>query len=85
MVARMHSQKKWGTVQLSTTAAVDAGIAAEGAEQYHQENVSAFERSLKENVAGDLELAWGSGVGGANGVEKAWGNLAKGTLSFNKA
>ncbi|KAK2006656.1 hypothetical protein LZ32DRAFT_641732 [Colletotrichum eremochloae] len=85
MVARMHSQKKWGTVQLNTTAAVDAGIAAEGAEQYHQENVSAFERSLKENVAGDLELAWGSGVGGANGVEKAWGNLAKGTLSFNKA
>ncbi|EFQ30521.1 hypothetical protein CGRA01v4_13433 [Colletotrichum graminicola] len=85
MIARMGSQKKWGTVQLNTTGAVDAGIAAEGAEHYHQENVSAFKRSLKENIAGDLELAWGSGVGGANGVEKAWEDLAKGTLSFNKA
>ncbi|KAK1994259.1 hypothetical protein LX36DRAFT_213850 [Colletotrichum falcatum] len=85
MMAYMGSMKEWGAVQLNTTAAVDAGIAAEGAERYYQENFSAFERSIKENVAGDLELTWGSGVGGANGVEKAWEDLAKGTLSFNKA
>ncbi|KAK1977766.1 hypothetical protein LZ30DRAFT_730902 [Colletotrichum cereale] len=85
MIAMMESQKKWGTIKLNTTAAIDAGILAEGAEQYHQENASAFERSLKDNIVGDLELAWGSGVGGANGVEKAWEDLVKGTLSFKKA
>ncbi|GKT94320.1 hypothetical protein CT0861_06545 [Colletotrichum tofieldiae] len=83
--ANMESQKKWGTVQLNTTSVVDAGVSAEGAEQYFQEAASAFERSLKEGIFGDLQLAWGSGVGGANGVEKAWEGIIQGTLSFNKA
>ncbi|GKT44251.1 uncharacterized protein ColSpa_04432 [Colletotrichum spaethianum] len=85
VLAKTDSQKKWGTVQLNTTAVIDAGIAAEGAKNYFQEAASAFEQSLNEKVVGDLELAWGSGVGGANGIEKAWEGIIQGTLSYNKA
>ncbi|TIC98017.1 hypothetical protein CH35J_006598 [Colletotrichum higginsianum] len=83
--ANMALWKKWGIVQLNTTAVVDAGIAAEGAEQYFRAAASAFERSFDEKIVGDLELSLGSGVGGTNGVEKAWEDIVQGTLSLNKA
>ncbi|KXH42784.1 hypothetical protein CNYM01_03807 [Colletotrichum nymphaeae SA-01] len=77
--------KKWGLVQLNTTGIVDAGIAVEGAGKYFDGAESTFRRFLEEESVADLELVWGSGVGGTNGIEKAWKNIIQGTLSPQKA
>ncbi|WYZ43495.1 hypothetical protein EsH8_VI_001194 [Colletotrichum jinshuiense] len=84
-LAIMELRSKLGVVQLNTTGVIDAGIAVEGAEQFFREVNLAFERSLKDKVVGDLELTWGSGIGGANGIEKAWEDIINGTLSPKKA
>ncbi|OLN81988.1 hypothetical protein CCHL11_09238 [Colletotrichum chlorophyti] len=84
-VALMQTRQKWGMVQLNTTAAIDAGKALEGPETFYKETEAAFERSLEDNIVGDLELHWGDGVGGSNGVEKAWEDIIKGTLPRKKA
>ncbi|KAJ0163821.1 hypothetical protein CTA2_2316 [Colletotrichum tanaceti] len=76
---------KWEAVQLHTTGLVDAGMAAEGAEQYFRAVNTAFGRFLNDKVVGDLELSLGSGVGGTNGLEKAWEGFLQGTLPLNKA
>ncbi|UQC90763.1 uncharacterized protein CLUP02_16293 [Colletotrichum lupini] len=77
--------KKWGLVQLNTTGIVDAGITVEGAGKYFDGAESTFRRFLEEESVADLELIWGSGVGGTNGIEKAWENIIQGTLSPQKA
>ncbi|KAJ0310528.1 hypothetical protein COL5a_008052 [Colletotrichum fioriniae] len=77
--------KKWGLVQLNTTGIVDAGIAVEGAGKYFDGAESTFGRFLEEESVADLELVWGSGVGGTNGIERAWKNIIQGTLSPQKA
>ncbi|OHF03174.1 hypothetical protein CORC01_01558 [Colletotrichum orchidophilum] len=77
--------KKWGLIQLNTTGVVDAGIAIEGAGKYFEGAESTFRRSLEEGIVEDLELIWGSGVGGTNGIEKAWEEIVQGTLSPRRA
>ncbi|KAL0934360.1 uncharacterized protein CTRU02_211159 [Colletotrichum truncatum] len=84
--ASMALKARWGhTAQLNTTDVADAAIAAEGADAFCQGVEGAFERAVAENYLGDIGLVWGSGVGGQAGIEKAWENLIKGTLSPTKA
>ncbi|KAK1660163.1 hypothetical protein BDP55DRAFT_561641 [Colletotrichum godetiae] len=81
----MEIFKKWGLVQLNTTGIVDAGIVTEGADKYFHGAESTFRRFLEDGSVADLELVWGSGVGGTTGIEKAWENIIQGTLSPQKA
>ncbi|EQB43454.1 hypothetical protein CGLO_17884 [Colletotrichum gloeosporioides Cg-14] len=84
--ALMGLRGKWGVpVQLNTTWVIDDGVEAEGAESFFRNNEAAFEKAVGEKYLGNMELVWGTGVGGSSGVEKAWENIIQGTLTPNRA
>ncbi|KAL0487493.1 rplI [Acrasis kona] len=73
-----------GDVQFNTSGVRDKVIERQGAAHFKSVHES-LKRCLNEKGMGELELVWGQGVQGANGIEGSWDMLCNGRLDAKKA
>lgn len=70
---------------MNTSGVIEAAFDAQGVDAVVNERYEAFSQWLEEKAMGGMELKWGSGIEGANGIEGAWESLATGALPRQKA
>jgi Protein of unknown function (DUF2855) len=75
---RMAHGRLMGKVQFNASGLRDRGIEVEGGDVY-------FQKWMDEKGMGALELSWGEGVQGPNGVDGAWRNICEGKMTVGKA
>lgn len=83
--AGMEAGARLGRLQFNASGVQDVGMAQEGNAAFFRDVAATFQRWVEEKAMGDLELSWGRGIAGGEGVEKAWEELATGTPSRTKA
>lgn len=72
-------------VYMNTSPIIEAAFQAQGIDSVVETRYAAFRQWVEEKAMGDMELQWGTGIEGADGIEGAWESLAKGTLPRQKA
>ena len=71
--------------QFNTSPMLDAAVKIGGLESVCGGRQAAFDEWLAAKGMGDMELQWGEGIQGDNGIEGAWSKLVKGNLPRRKA
>jgi Protein of unknown function (DUF2855) len=82
---RMAHGRSMGKVQFSASGVRDRAMEAEGGDVYFESLNDCFQKIMDEKGMGALELSWGEGVQGPNGVEGAWSNMSEGRMAVEKA
>lgn len=70
---------------LNTGPLMEAAIKADGLEAVYAARREAFRQWLGERGMGGMELLWGRGVAGQDGIEGAWDKMFDGTFPRQKA
>ena len=71
--------------QFNTSPMMDVAVKNEGLESVYGGRQAAFDKWLAAKGMGDMEIQWGDGIQGDNGIEGAWRKLVKGDLPRRKA
>jgi hypothetical protein len=73
------------TVHMNTSPIIETAFEAQGIDSVMETRYAAFRQWVEEKAWGDMEMHWGKGIEGADGIEGAWESLAKGALPRQKA